>query len=60
MAHPQESTMSSKTQNAETRPLDDHEIDQVCGGFLLMELLVPIKEIAIIMGMQVPPVTKVR
>ena len=52
--------MSSKTQNAETRPLDDHEIDQVCGGFLLMELLVPIKEIAIIMGMQVPPVTKVR
>jgi type II secretory pathway pseudopilin PulG len=53
----EESTMTSKTQNAEIRPLDDHEIDIVCGGFTLIELLVQINQISIIMGMQAPATT---
>ena len=46
--------MASKTQNAESRPLDDREIDLICGGFSLIELLVTINQVAIIMGMHVP------
>jgi hypothetical protein len=53
--------MTSKTPNAENRHLDDHELDLVCGGFTLIELLVQEpNQISIIMGMQLPPVTKVR
>src|SRR5262249_2262833 len=55
-----ESTMTSKTQDAESKPLDDHEIDLVCGGFVLMEELVTINQIAIIMGMHVPAPQVVR
>jgi hypothetical protein len=50
--------MTSKTPNAEIRHLDDHELDLVCGGFTLIELLVQEpNQIAIIMGMQLPPTT---
>jgi len=52
--------MTSKTQNDGSRPLGDHELDSVHGGFVLIELLVTIKEVAIIIGMQVPTVQKVR
>ena len=52
--------MTPKTQNAESRPLDDHELDLICGGFFLMEELVTINQVAIIMGMQVPATQKVR
>jgi hypothetical protein len=52
--------MTSKTQNAESRPLDDHELDLICGGFFLMEEVVTINQVAIIMGMQVPAPQKVR
>jgi len=52
--------MTSNTQNAEDRTLEDHELEVVCGGFQLIELLVPIPVVSIIMGMQVPPVQKVR
>ena len=52
--------MTSKTQNAENRPLNDHELDLICGGFFLMPYTVTINEIAIIMGMQVPAPQKVR
>jgi hypothetical protein len=52
--------MTSETQNAESRPLDDHEIEFICGGFTLIELVVPIDQVAIIMGMHVPPPQKVR
>jgi type II secretory pathway pseudopilin PulG len=52
-----ESTMTSKTQNAENRHLDDHELDLVCGGFTLIEMLVQINQISIIMGMQAPATT---
>src|SRR5262249_19679349 len=55
-----ESTMTAKTQNAESRPLDDHELDLIGGGFVLIEELVTINQIAIIMGMQVPAPQVVR
>jgi hypothetical protein len=56
----EESTMTSKTPNDENRPLADHDLDLIRGGFFLMELLVVVKEVAIIIGMNVPTTQKVR
>jgi hypothetical protein len=56
--------MTSKTQNAEnaeSRPLDDHELELICGGFRLIELLVQEpNQISIIMGLLPPTTQKVR
>ena len=46
--------MTSKTPNDENRPLADHDLDLIHGGFFLMELLVVVKEVAIIIGMPAP------
>jgi hypothetical protein len=61
----EESTMTSKTtQNAEaadTAALEDHELELVCGGFQLIEMLVQEpKQISIIIGLLPPKVEKVR
>ena len=56
--------MTSKThnaENAESRPLDDQELELVRGGFTLIELLVQEpKQISIIMGLLPPKTEKVR
>jgi hypothetical protein len=52
--------MTATTGNDESRPLGDHELETVHGGFFLMELLVQIDQIAIIIGMHVPTPQKVR
>ena len=51
---------AQNAENAENSPLDDYELELVRGGFFLMEELVQINQVAIIMGMQVPAVQKVR
>ena len=53
-------TMTSQMQDDENRPLGDHELDVIHGGFFLMELLVQINQVAIIIGMNVPTPQKVR
>jgi hypothetical protein len=52
--------MTSKTPKDENRPLADHDLDLIHGGFFLMELLVVVKEVAIIIGMPAPTTQKVR
>ena len=56
--------MTSKTQNAEnaeSRPLDDQELELVRGGFTRIELVVQEpNQISIIMGMPLPKTEKVR
>ena len=52
--------MTSRTQNAEIRLLDDHELELVRGGFTLIELLVQEpNQISIIMGLLPPKTEKV-
>ena len=52
----------SKAQNAENNPLNDHELELVRGGFTpgIILLVQEPKQISIIMGMELPPVHKVR
>jgi len=52
--------MTSQMPHDENRPLGDHELDAIHGGFFLMELLVQINQVAIIMGMNLPAPQKVR
>jgi hypothetical protein len=56
----EERTMTSKTPKDENRPLTDHDLDLIHGGFFLMELLVVVKEVAIIIGIPAPTTQKVR
>ena len=52
--------MIARIPNDDRMPLVDHELDSVNGGFVLIELLVVVKEVAILIGMQPPTVRKVR
>ena len=45
--------MTSKTQDDERRPLGDHELDSIHGGFVLIDLLVSLKKWGRIILMEV-------
>ena len=43
--------MIARIPNDDRTPLGDHELEPVNGGFVLIELLVVVKEVAILIGM---------